>query len=83
MDSRISMDPHMDWLITRLRRDEINPNIVFVGKDQDKHLANTLKKKFSLKKMDRGYDIESINDDATTFATQLLSENLLRKGCHN
>jgi len=69
MDSRVSVDPHLVWLITHLSRDGIDPTTVFVGKDQDKQLVDTLKKKFLLKKMDRGYEVESIDEDATTFAT--------------
>jgi len=83
MDSRISLDPYLIWRLTKLSKQGKDPVTVFVNKTQDTQLAETLKKKFKLQKKDRGYSINSINDEATTFATQLLSAKLLRKGHHN
>lgn len=69
MDYRISLDPHLIRRLTRLSKKSIGPTTVFVGKDQDKQFADTLNKIFNLKKIGCGYDIDSINDKATTFAT--------------
>lgn len=83
MDSKISLDPHLIWRIMKLRKKGKDPTTVFVDKTQDKQLAEKLNKKFGLKKKGHGYDIDSISDEATSFATQLLSTKLLRKGRHN
>lgn len=83
MDSRISLDPHLIWRFTKLSKQGLDPTTVFVGKTQDKQFADTLKKQFHLKNIGRGYEIDSINDEATTFARQLLSAKILRKGHHN
>ena len=83
MDLRISLYPHLVVRITRLSKQGIDSSTVNVGKTEDKQLPDTLKTKFNLRKMGRGFDIESINEDATTFATQLLASNIMRKGRHN
>ena len=54
-----------------------------MGKTQDKQLADTLKARFKLKKMGRGFEITSINDEAKNFATQLLASKIMMKGRHN
>jgi len=83
MDSGISLDPHLVWRISRLSMQGLDSSTVFISKDQDKQLVDTLKKKFRLKKMDQGYEIDSITDKANAFATHLLSAKPLRKGRHN
>jgi len=55
MDCRISLDPHLIWRLTKLSKQGIDPSTIFVGKDQDKQLAETLKKIFNLKKRGRGF----------------------------
>jgi len=69
MDSRISLDPHLIARLTQFSKQGIDPSIVIMGKTQYKKLTYTLKKKFKLKKGDRGFEIESINDQETKFAT--------------
>lgn len=69
MDSRISLDPHLIWRVTKLSKQGEDPSLVFVNKTKDKKLAKTLKKKFNLKKKDRGYNIDSISDEAINFVT--------------
>jgi len=69
MDSRISLDPHLIWRLTKLSKRGLDSLTVFVGKTQDKQFTDTLKKQFDLKKIGRGYEIDSINNEATTFAT--------------
>jgi len=54
-----------------------------VGKTQDKKLVDAIKKKFKLKKWDRGFEIESIDDQVVAFSSQLLAEKITRKGRHN
>jgi len=68
MDSSISLDPHLIWRLTKLSKKGLQSTTVFVGKTQDKQFVESLKNKFDLKKKDRGYDIDSINDEETTFA---------------
>jgi len=51
LDSRISLDPHLLARLTKLSKQGIDPSTVFIGKTQDKQLAETLKTRFKLKKM--------------------------------
>lgn len=83
MDSMISLGPHLIARLTRLSKQGIDPASTFMGKTQDKQLTSTLKKKFNLNKMDQGFEIDSFNDKATNFSTQLLATKNMRKGWHN
>lgn len=69
MDEPISINNYLIARLTRLSKTRRDPSAVNVGKKQDKQLAETLKARFKLKKKDRGFDIDSINDDATEFLT--------------
>lgn len=52
----------------KLSKQGKDPATVFVDKTKDKQLEKKFKKKFHLEKKG-GYDIDSINDEATTFVT--------------
>jgi len=69
MDSRISIDPHLIWKITKLSKQGLDPSTTFVDKTKDKKLAQQIKKEYNLVKLGRGYNIESIEDKGITFAT--------------
>jgi len=62
MESRISIDPHLIWRITRLSKQGIDPASEFIGKDKDKQLAKEIKTKYGLTKLWRGYDVSSIQN---------------------
>ena len=83
MDSIVSIDNYLIACLMILSKSERDPGVVNVGKTHDKQLVDTLKAKYKLKKKDRGFDIDSINDEATAFAMQLLASKIMRKGRHN
>lgn len=68
MDSAISIDNYLITCQMRLSKSGRDPGIVNLGKTQDNQIADMLKAKYKLKKKDRGFDIDSINDEETAFA---------------
>lgn len=83
MDSRISINPHLIWRITRLSKQGIDPTSEFVEKDKDKQLAKDIKAKYELKNLGRWYGVSSIHNKGVYFAMQLLVAKLFRKCQHN
>ena len=83
MDFGISIDNYPIAHLMRLSKSERDPGAVNVGKTQDKQIADMLKAKYKLKKKDRGFDIDSIKDEAIAFVTQLLASKIMRNGRHN
>lgn len=58
-----------------------NNTTAIAGESSDLGITDTMKAKYKLKKMKRGYVIVSIKDKAVHVATQLLARKLMRK-CH-
>lgn len=48
MDSKISLDPHLIWRLTKFSKYVEDPLTVFFGKTQDKQFAEMMKKTFQL-----------------------------------
>ena len=48
----------------------------FVGKDQDHTLEKSMKIKYGLVKGNRGYDINSINNQVVYFMTHIMAARL-------
>ena len=57
----------------------MNPIEEFVGKDQDKSIAENMKNKFGLTKGKRVFDINSINDKRVCFTAHLFAGKIMRK----
>lgn len=60
MDSKISIDHHLIWRITRLSKKGLDCVPMFVRKTKDKQLAQKIKMEYKVTKLGRGYVVESI-----------------------
>lgn len=83
MGNKIPIDQMFIWRIIILPYQGQNPTKEFVGKDQDRVVAENMKKKYGLVKGNKGYDINSINDQTVFYVAHILARNIMRKSRAN
>lgn len=64
---------------TRLLYEGKNPAEEFTRKAQDRTIVDTIKNKFGIEKVKRGYNINSISDRVEFFTAHILARKIMRK----
>jgi len=83
MGNNIPIDQMLIWRITRLPYQGWKLVEEFTGKDHDRTVAENMKKKYSLVKGNRGYDIKLIRNQVVCFIAYILARKIMRKCCAN
>ena len=78
LDESVVVTMELISAITRLPKDGPDPSQYIRGKDNDKKLAMTLKKRYALEHDERAYRIDSINDRAICIDAKILARKVPR-----